>query len=169
MQENNRRIFQSDAIVVENDRIRRELRPPTSFIRIPLTRAVIENEQRAAVFDKLQQPRIELDQFLMRFVAAIVDDDRVIGREVRFRNVIDSQLRCIDTEGRERTFQRLVITRQVTNFPAAHHECFGIDERHRPLRDWFLGIRQINCDRDIQSLVLTTQYQGTTHYEIRRF
>ena len=41
---------------------------------------MIENDKRATVFDKLQQPIVDRDQFLMRFVAAIVDDDRVKRR-----------------------------------------------------------------------------------------
>jgi hypothetical protein len=61
LQENNRRIFFSDALVIKDDRIRCELWTAAPFIRIPLTGSMIEDQQRAAVLDKLQQPGIELN------------------------------------------------------------------------------------------------------------
>ncbi len=60
--------------------IRRELWTPSPFIRIPFVDAMIEDEQRAAVFNKLQQSIIDRDQILMCFIAAVVDNDRVKWR-----------------------------------------------------------------------------------------
>ena len=49
------RIFFRYAVVVDDDRIRRELRTTSRFIRVPFIRPVIEDQQRATVADKLQR------------------------------------------------------------------------------------------------------------------
>src|ERR1051325_4168103 len=168
LQKNNRRILFRHAIVAEDDRIRRELRSPTRFIRIPLTRAMIEDEHRPAIFDKLQQPRVECDQLRMCLVTTIVDDDRLIPRKVRLRDVVDSQLRRVKTERRERTFQRRIAARYVTDFPAANDKRIGIDQLPIPSRDRLFRIRQIDADVHAQPLVWCADQQWTTYHEILR-
>ncbi len=61
LQKRDRRIFFRHTFVAENDRIRRELRA-IRFVGIPLIDPVIKDEQRAAVFNKLQQTTVDRDQ-----------------------------------------------------------------------------------------------------------
>ena len=73
------RSFHRNPFTAEDDWVGRELRPIFPWIRIPFVVFVIEDDERATGVDKLEQPRICSDQFRVCFVAAIVDDDCLIG------------------------------------------------------------------------------------------
>ena len=101
LDESDGRALVRDARVAKNEIVRGKLRPFAALVRIPFVRLVIENNLRSAGVRIIQQLLIRGDQFRLRFIDAIVDDDRAELLQVAGFYFGHAQLFGFDTQGVE--------------------------------------------------------------------
>ena len=78
LDESDRRILVRDSFIAEDQLVRRKLRPIATRIGIPLIRLVIKNNQVPAGVRVIKQLLVRRDQFRLRFIDAVIDDDRSV-------------------------------------------------------------------------------------------